>query len=621
MSVRLRSANGAPEEISEAVTEVVGTSEISELNHALTVLATIFPGISPEVFRETLQSFCGESRLQVTVDQLLRNQDKWVKGRWRTIKEKSDALGVDQESGNSLISAKDEFRRAHYKWAVYKTLSLEFKGLSKSVIKAVLAEENHAYSQARTTLEKLAAKSWRGTLNALWMRWKKPTEEMKLHFMLTWQRNDAESSSPFPVLRETGDAELDAELYQEVLDPYIRAIKGEQEKKDYDLAVATNSKEAAEADALYECQCCFTETTFEQMATCTLESHTLCNRCIQHAVAETLYGQGWGRNVDHVQGLLKCLAPSLHEACTGLVPHYLVERALLQSDGGPQMWKLFEIRLMEQSIAKTRLPLVNCPFCPYAEVDELYVSPSVVRYRPNTQNLRETIILLLITINFLPLIMLYLFLCRFALFKVLPTVSELVSTSCARLVRAQHLPRRFECRSRVCGILSCLECAAVWRDPHVCHESAAVSLRATVESARTAALKRICPRCNLAFIKDSGCNKLTCVCGYSMCYICRQGLGKGDGGEGYRHFCQHFRPTGGTCKECDKCDLYKVLDDDNLVTAAGMNAEKEWREREGMIGVKGIGGAQTDAAKNTWTTGEWSMQAFSDWWVGTMLTC
>ena len=595
--------------------------EISELNHALHVLATIFPNILPEVFREALQAFSGESRLQIAVDQLVKNQDKWVKGRWRTGIDGRDASPNSVERGGRLIAVEDEFRGARYKWAVYVTLCQEFKILNKSAIKAVLAEENHCYSHARVTLLKLAAKSWRGTLNAMWARWKKPAEGTDHHFMITSLKNDANSSKGFPALKETGDAELDAELYREVLAPYLEIAQREQEMKDWEIAIKMNEKEAQEADALYECQCCFTDTTFEQMAPCTSKSHALCSRCIRHAVAETLFGQGWGRNIDHTQGLLRCFAPSSHEACNGFIPHYLVERALVQSKGGSETWNVLETRLMEQAIAKTQLPFVKCPFCSYAEIDELYLPPFTVRYRPNTRSLRKSFILVMITFNFIPLIMLYALLCRCALFRSLPTLTELLSTSCARLTRAKHLSRRFQCRSRACGLPSCLTCLKFWRDPHICYESAALSLRATIDSARTAALKRTCPRCNLAFIKDSGCNKLTCVCGYSMCYICRQGLGKSEGGEGYRHFCQHFRPMGGVCKDCDKCDLYKNLDDDDVVMIAGIKAEKEWREREGMVGIDGIGGGQPDGTQISWVTREWSVQALMDWWVGGLISC
>jgi hypothetical protein len=100
-----------------------------------------------------------------------------------------------------------------------------------------------------------------------------------------------------------------------------------------------------------------------------------------------------------------------------------------------------------------------------------------------------------------------------------------------------------------------------------------------VELAMSLAIKRTCPRCNTSFVKSSGCNKLTCVCGYQMCYVCRKDIGNG---EGYRHFCEHFRPNGGRgCTECSKCDLYRCEDDEVVVKKAKEDAERQWMEKEG----------------------------------------
>ena len=595
--------------------------QISELNKDLQILATIFPGILPEVFREALQAFSGRSRLNIAVDQLLRNQDGWVKGRWRTSVDRRHASTTTESHSEVSVLAADEFRKSSYKWAVYVTLCQEFRVLNKCAIRAVLAEENHCYSRAREKLLRLATKSWRGTLNAIWTKWRRPTLGTQHHYMITWHKSSLYPHEDLPGLRKTGDLELDAELYHDVLAPYLETSKKQQEFADWAVANEMNAEEAESADAVYDCQCCFTGTTFEHLAACTSHPHLLCNICIRRAVTEALFGQGWAQNIDHHQGLLKCLAPSSHESCDGTIPHYQVERALAQSKGGKETWNVLQSRLTAQALAASQLPMVKCPFCSYAEIDELYLPSSAILYRPNTAHLWRTFVMLMITFNFIPLVILYSLLCRLTIFQNLPTVTQSVSTSCSRLTRAQYLPQRFQCRSTACGLSSCLRCLKFWRDPHICHESAALSLRATVESARTAALKRTCPRCSLAFIKESGCNKLTCICGYSMCYICRQGLGKGEGGEGYRHFCQHFRPLGGICQDCDKCDLYKDLDDDEIVMTAGIEAEKAWREKEGMVGVNGIAGSQIETPQTGWHTGKWTIQALVDCWVGSLITC
>jgi hypothetical protein len=56
--------------------------------------------------------------------------------------------------------------------------------------------------------------------------------------------------------------------------------------------------------------------------------------------------------------------------------------------------------------------------------------------------------------------------------------------------------------------------------------------------------------------------------------------------EGYKHFCEHFRINPGSrCTECNKCDLYLAEDEEAVARRAGEKAEREWRMRQGMVGV------------------------------------
>lgn len=125
-----------------------------------------------------------------------------------------------------------------------------------------------------------------------------------------------------------------------------------------------------------------------------------------------------------------------------------------------------------------------------------------------------------------------------------------------------------------------MSCSKAWIDIHVCHESSLVALRTQVEQAMSMAIKRICPRCNTSFVKNAGCNKLTCPCGYKMCYVCRKDIGSST--EGYQHFCQHFRPEGDgrRCKECAKCNLWEAEDTEAILKEARAEAERKWRETE-----------------------------------------
>ena len=93
-----------------------------------------------------------------------------------------------------------------------------------------------------------------------------------------------------------------------------------------------------------------------------------------------------------------------------------------------------------------------------------------------------------------------------------------------------------------------------------------------------------------------------------MCYVCREGLA----GVGYQHFCQHFRAVPGSkCTECDKCDLYRVEDEETVVSRAKERAEKEWWERQGngsQEGLKERAGRQRVGSQS----GKWRWIRWSD---------
>ena len=593
---------------------------LDELNRCLRTLTILFPRIQPEVFRELLSPSFGPSQLEIVTEWLLKDQNKYVKGRWRPPGGKDNVVG-----GNSALQVlkQDEFRSEGYRKAVKAMLRKEFKGLSKTSIDAVLAEKNSCYTLARPTLQEIAAKSWRYSISTFFTNWKKFARDAQDEHPMLVKVKEADQNVPAFRLKETGNAELDHELHLTILAPILEKARTTQAAIDWELSLCVNEMEAQDAGAFYECECCFSDTTFEQMATCTTSSHIICFRCLYHAANEAIFGQGWGKNIDHDQGRIKCLAPTAGENCNGCVPQAIAKRAIIQDKGGHEIWKTLENRLASEALLKAQIPLIHCPFCSYAELDDLYLPPSFAKYRPNLSQPLTTLFLIFSTVTFLPLLSLYSLLCHHIPALKLPTFSALITNSLSHLTRRKHLSARFQCRSPSCSIASCLHCHKAWYDPHTCHESATLSLRTTIEAARTTALKRTCPRCGLGFIKENGCNKMTCVCGYVMCYICRQGLAKSSGTEGgrgvYEHFCQHFRPAGGRCAQCEKCDLYRSEDEEAVVRRAGEVAEREWREREGMVGVGGIGGGLEQG--NGWWEEHWTVQGWVDWWVQGLVTC
>lgn len=589
------------------------------LNNDLLTLATLFPDVKAEVLRELLLRFDGTSRLQVCVGQLLKYRAEWVKGRWQVPPRDFDKVPLDET-----------FRSEGYKHAVKRLLTLEFRSLSRSAVDAVLAESNSSYTNARPVLQDLSKRTWRATLGSLNIFRKKKEADVPPSFIFEKATGDST-----PQLKATGSDELDEELAVLFHLPIIKQRQAQLELADRVFAETLNLKEAEEADAVYECDCCCSDTTFESMSACTEGGHIICFECTRRTVQEALFGQGWGKSIDADKGTVKCIAPLSGETCGGCLPLDLVARAINSGQSGVEIWRKFEDRLASDCLLKAQVHLIHCPFCPYAEVDPLYQvtgTPSKIHWRFRNSHHPGSSLKIILVLEMLPI--LFLISLVLSVFSSYLSPRHLFNTSLHNLALGARSPR-FVCRSPRCSRASCLRCSKPWHDPHICHEPLLLSLRTTVEAARTAAIKRTCPRCGLSFVKASGCNKLTCVCGYAMCYLCRKSL-SGDGsngrggvaqGEGYRHFCEHFRVNPGRpCDQCDKCDLYRAEDEDLIVRRAGEEAEREWRVKEGMVGVEGFDSVNSDAAAKNVEVGlaKWSrcitrggleVQTFVDWAV------
>ncbi|KAI9865196.1 MAG: hypothetical protein M1813_002516 [Trichoglossum hirsutum] len=560
---------------------------IEVLNDFLASLTAIFPDIQLEVFREMLTSFDEESKLHVVTEALLKHKTKWVQGRWRVPgREEQKAYAEDR----TIVPIEETFRSESYKRASRAALNQEFRGLSRSTISAVLAEQNFSYTLARATLLSLSSKSWRFSLSSFFLRRRAPLSlAPNNHPLIIFQPSGSHGDGPsIPALRPTESLELNQELFDTLLAPLQRKRKEEQVAKDHELAIQLNNAEAEEYEALHDCECCFTPTTFEQLSACDDGGHFICHGCVRHTINESLFGQGWGRNIQHDRGSLRCLAPTANEDgdCLGSIPQDLVQKALLEEKGGEEIWRRLEERLAGEILLKSGIILARCPFCIYAEVDEIFL-PAAERswtFKRSTHISIWSLLLVILGIGITPFLILLIILYSI-LALIVPSAqpaykvfSDQVTLS---LSRAQRKRRglRFTCLNPLCRRSSCLSCSKEWHDIHICFESERTALRSAVERAMAEAVKRTCPRCNLSFVKASGCNKLTCVCGYAMCYVCRADIGKSS----YRHFCEHFRPDPGKgCMECEKCDLYKCEDEEVVIRRAAESAEREWRQKEGI---------------------------------------
>ena len=570
--------------------------------------------------------FDGKSRLQVCVEQLLRHRAEWVRGRWRepdsTTPDGSTASTAtdtcEHADAAGFIPSEDLFRSEEYKAAVKAVLAQEFRGLSRSTIAAVLAEVNYSYIQARPTLQELSRKTWRATLGSF-LPFKKKKKVKDGHPLMVWQRTA--SGEDHATMKETGCVELDKELHDAFLEPILAQAREEREAEDMKLAAQLNEAEAEAADALYECCCCLSDVTFEQVSTCSTSGHYVCFTCIQRTLHEAVFGQGWSKSVEPERSTLRCLAPLQTDTCPGTLDRVIVKRAILAEKAGLETYKKFEDRLAADSLLKCNLKLIHCPFCSYAEVDPVYhPSAKGITWRFRRTNLLPPIFMIILLLDMIPLVVIPCIILSF----IYPSYIATTFTTSLRNLCVKTRNKHFTCSNPSCRRRSCITCHKPWRDPHRCHEPLLLSLRNTIEAARTAAIKRTCPRCGLSFVKASGCNKLTCVCGYSMCYLCRKSLGppgprgqrrrrpepnimqeniplmdgavdaglqneleeammEDDEPEGYQHFCEHFRANPGSrCTQCSKCDLYAAEDEEAIAQRAGEKAEAEWRARQGL---------------------------------------
>lgn len=545
--------------------------DLHDLNNSIQALMAVFPDVGIEVFREMLIHFSGESRLELVSDALLKAKIEWTKGRWRPL--------ATQGKPAPVFTRADGFRSDEYKEAARTVASDEFKGFSKGAIDAVLAEHNYSYLDARATLEAAANKSWRYTLSGLFYRRKRLiADDPCSHPLIVWKTKP--DRTPYATIKASGSAELDRELFNTIIKPINDREKLQQEDRDCKLAIAVNEREARDTSCIYECECCYGDMTFEELCHCTEGKHMICNDCVQASVKEAVFGQGWARVIDPARGTLRCMAADGSD-CPGVVPPDQLYRAMLRDSAGAGIMLKLDQRLAQNNLLESQLPLHRCPFCDYAETEEIHLGMYENKLLLKEDWIYCTVILWI------------------GIFTIGLTISgSILSISLGSLAyfgctwdqwleawqeaTLAHSRRRrglkFTCKDPSCLKPSCLSCNAFWNEFHICNESSLVALRTQIEQAMSMAIKRVCPRCNTSFVKNSGCNKLACPCGYKMCYICRADLTD----EGYRHFCDHFRPQGdGTkCTQCPKCNLWEKENTELVLSQAKAEAEKSWKNKE-----------------------------------------
>ncbi|KAI0944200.1 hypothetical protein AcW1_001960 [Taiwanofungus camphoratus] len=142
-----------------------------------------------------------------------------------------------------------------------------------------------------------------------------------------------------------------------------------------------------------------------------------------------------------------------------------------------------------------------------------------------------------------------------------------------RCVIENDQEKLFRCENQDCMAVTCRECKKPDHLPKSCKEmedDKKLDVRHAIEEAMTRALMRNCPKCQKAFVKEMGCNKMTCPqCGTLSCYVCRQII------RGYDHF-GNPPPYNGRA-DPNKCQLWDPVENrhNEEVAAAAKKAMEE----------------------------------------------
>ncbi|XP_067681693.1 uncharacterized protein [Haliotis asinina] len=83
----------------------------------------------------------------------------------------------------------------------------------------------------------------------------------------------------------------------------------------------------------------------------------------------------------------------------------------------------------------------------------------------------------------------------------------------------------FKCLNPECLKETCRLCKEPNHVPLKCEEvekQGETNMRTYIENRISEAMLRTCHRCKKRFVKETGCNKMTCSCGATSCYVCRK---------------------------------------------------------------------------------------------------
>ncbi|KAL9053373.1 MAG: hypothetical protein Q9162_004814 [Coniocarpon cinnabarinum] len=482
------------------------------MNRELRILREVFPDLPNHLLHNLVTTFEPESRLFLITEALLSPPSRLGGAYLHTTFDimPGDSVGSNVDAG-APRRGYEMIRSDQYKDAVRAAFKDEFSGIDRSLIERVLVENNWAYIPTRQQL--LEEPRHRSGISSLlfWWRGRKPAD---LSPLIIWP--SPTSPEALPSVKPGVPEVLADELQASIVNPLKQALVEKQFNDDRELAESLAETNAQEAESLYECRCCYVAVPFEMLVACSSGDHFICHRCLQHTVSEAVYGQGWDRSVDTERGTIKCFAlVDVGDSCDAWITYDQVSIVLSKTKNDKELLARFHEELARLSLQVPSQGLLQCPACPYSEVatsphDQ---RPPIVPMEP----LRFWFIvngvsgLVLFALGFRDIkhwrnIFLIIFgllmsLWGFAFATIAhrrqrrgaalrstltPTKGQKRSHAMSTSTQGQ----KFICRSPTCSQISCLNCLAVWKDPHTCFATDSQSLRTYVEAAISAAIKR-----------------------------------------------------------------------------------------------------------------------------------
>lgn len=192
---------------------------------------------------------------------------------------------------------------------------------------------------------------------------------------------------------------------------------------------------------------------------------------------------------------IRCISAAASPTCDACIPPEILTRVIPED-----MLQAMEGKAATENLDRSGMSLVRCPFCPYAEADEL--QPYSIRQWAKVCGVLVLLLLYVyapesVTLGVICLLSTYLitpFLPREANRIVLGTI-QLISfhKHWQNVVRRIQLKRRgtlFKCRNERCKRESCIRCSKEWTAFHKCFEKEEDSVRIHVEKAMANAVKR-----------------------------------------------------------------------------------------------------------------------------------